>query len=177
MVETATDELLTTLEAPLNRYATRLLAGDSERARDVVQETFLRWVREAATPEGREKIRGHEREWLYTVCRRLCIDIRRKEQPMTPLSDPIAEGLSESSGGGRKSSNVLSAPQKVENQETLSRALKAMESLPDHQQEVLRLKFHDELSYKEIATVTGLSVGNVGFLIHTGLKAIRDQIA
>ena len=96
---------------------------------------------------------------------------------MTPLTEPIAEGLSESSGGGRRSSNVLSAPQRVENQETISRALKAMETLPDHQQEVLRLKFHDELSYKEIATVTGLTVGNIGFLIHTGLKHIRDQIA
>ena len=46
--------------------------------------------------------------------------------------------------------------------------------LPENQQEVIRLKFQQGLSYKEISSVTGLSVTNVGFLIHTGLKRLRE---
>ncbi|MEN8713450.1 MAG: sigma factor-like helix-turn-helix DNA-binding protein [Verrucomicrobiales bacterium] len=38
----------------------------------------------------------------------------------------------------------------------------------------MRLKFQGDLSYKEISEVTGLSVSNVGFLIHTGIKRLRS---
>ena len=49
--------------------------------------------------------------------------------------------------------------------------------LPDNQQEVVRLKFQDGLSYKEIAGVTGLTVSNVGFLIHTAIHTLRREFA
>jgi RNA polymerase sigma-70 factor (ECF subfamily) len=42
---------------------------------------------------------------------------------------------------------------------------------------VIRLKFQHGLSYKQIAQVTTLSVSNVGFLIHTGLKILRAKLA
>ena len=64
----------------------------------------------------------------------------------------------------------------MEQTEMLGRALKILETLPTSQQEVIRLKFQNELSYKEISQVTGLSVTNVGFLIHAGLKAIRQNM-
>jgi DNA-directed RNA polymerase specialized sigma24 family protein len=41
--------------------------------------------------------------------------------------------------------------------------LAAVAELPAAQQEVLRLRFHDELTYKEISEITSHSVGNVGF--------------
>jgi DNA-directed RNA polymerase specialized sigma24 family protein len=48
--------------------------------------------------------------------------------------------------------------------------------LPDNQREVLYLKFQCDLSYKEISNITQLSVTNVGFLIHTGVKSVREKI-
>jgi RNA polymerase sigma factor (sigma-70 family) len=48
--------------------------------------------------------------------------------------------------------------------------------LSPNQQEVLRLRFEEGFSYQEIAQVTGLSVTNVGFLLHAALKAIRLQM-
>ena len=51
-----------------------------------------------------------------------------------------------------------------------------MSSLSDNQQQVLRLKFQGQLSYQEIATATGLSVSNVGFLIQRGLKDLRQRV-
>ena len=45
-----------------------------------------------------------------------------------------------------------------------------------NQREVIRLKFQNDLSYKEIAEVTGLSATNVGFLLHVALKKLRELL-
>ena len=42
---------------------------------------------------------------------------------------------------------------------------------------MIRLKFADGFSYKEISRISGHTVSNVGFLIHTGLKTIRGRMS
>ena len=64
----------------------------------------------------------------------------------------------------------------AERRDTLGRVLQMLDRLPDNQQEVIRLKFQGGLSYKEISTVTGHSVSNVGFLIHRGVKTLRERL-
>lgn len=49
--------------------------------------------------------------------------------------------------------------------------------LSDQQQEVLRLRMHDGLSYKQIADVTGLSVSNVGYHLHQAVSLLRVKLA
>src|ERR1041385_1269616 len=68
-------------ESHLVRYAAWIL-GDVERAREVVQETFLRLCKEEPTG-----IKDHLAQWLFTVCRNLAFDVRKKENRMTPLHD------------------------------------------------------------------------------------------
>jgi RNA polymerase sigma factor (sigma-70 family) len=152
--------LLHRLQGPLIRYAV-LITGDLERARDVVQDTFLQLC-----SENRASLNGHLERWLYTVCRNRALDVRRKEGRMNPLTETTAE----------PSSNSPDAFVSMEQAETFQSALRILETLPSSQQEVIRLKFQSELSYKEISQVTGLSVTNVGFLIHAGLKAIRQAM-
>src|SRR5262245_12845384 len=67
-------------EGPLVRYARRI-TGDLERARDVVQETFLKLC-----AEEQSRLEGHVAEWLFTVCRNRAVDIRRKESRMSSLT-------------------------------------------------------------------------------------------
>lgn len=152
--------LLHRMQGPLIRYALQI-TGDLERARDVVQDTFLRLC-----SENRASFNGHLEPWLYTVCRNRALDVRRKEGRMNPLTEATAEPTSSSPDPSVS----------MEQTETLSSALKILETLPASQQEVIRLKFQNELSYKEISQVTGLSVTNVGFLIHAGLKTIRQNM-
>jgi RNA polymerase sigma-70 factor (ECF subfamily) len=52
-----------------------------------------------------------------------------------------------------------------------------IDRLPHNQQEVIRLKFQNGFSYKEISRITQLSVSNVGFLIHTAIKALQREYA
>ena len=61
----------------------------------------------------------------------------------------------------------------MQQKERHQEVMRFLERLPENQREVIRLKFQGDLSYKEIAEVTGLSVSNVGFLIHTGIKRLR----
>jgi len=146
-------------ESHLVRYASWIL-GDLERAREVVQETFLRLCKEQPA-----RIQDHLAQWLFTVCRNLAFDVRKKENRMSPLTDP---DTLPALGGGP------GAP--MEHEERMSDVLRIMETLPKNQREVLRLKFQCDLSYKEISEITKLTVTNVGFLIHTAIKTLRKEL-
>jgi RNA polymerase sigma-70 factor (ECF subfamily) len=148
-------------EKPLTRYAAHI-TGDAERAREVVQDTFLQLCRQKPA-----QIRTHLAQWLYTVCRNRALDVRRKERRMTGISDAH---LQLQACSGPECSAAL------EKEEQLSDVLKILNTLPTNQQEVLRLKFQGDLSYAEISRITNLTPGNVGFLIHTGLKTIRERM-
>jgi len=52
---------------------------------------------------------------------------------------------------------------------------KLISRLPEKQREVIRLKFQQSMSYREIAGVMNLSESNVGYLIHMGIKALREE--
>ena len=65
----------------------------------------------------------------------------------------------------------------LERAETHAALLEMIGHLPPNQQEVVRLKFQNGFSYKEIARITELSVTNVGFLIHTAVARLRTEFA
>lgn len=65
----------------------------------------------------------------------------------------------------------------LETEETHAAVLKMIDLLPPNQQEVLRLKFQNGFSYKQISRITSLSVSNVGFLLHTAIKRLRTEWA
>lgn len=148
-------------EGPLTRYAAHI-TGDVERARDVVQDTFIRLC-----SENPRRLENCLAEWLFTVCRNRALDVNRKERRMTPLTEIDLE-VYERPGP----SPALAAEQR----ESAAQLLEMLGALPPNQQEVLRLKFQNDLSYEEISRVTHLSVSNVGYLIHTGIKTIRQQL-
>ncbi len=149
-------------EAPLTLYAARLLA-DADRARDVVQETFLRLCR-----QDRSVIEERLAEWLFTVCRNRAMDVLRKEGRMTQLSEEQVR------------LRVGPEPEPAElvgQREESKRVLAMLERLPNNQRDVIRLKFQNGFSYREISRISGHSVTNVGYLIHAGLKTIRQCLA
>ncbi|HEY2931780.1 MAG TPA: sigma-70 family RNA polymerase sigma factor [Acidobacteriota bacterium] len=148
-------------ERPLVRYAAGI-TGNIESAREVVQDTFLRLCRQNPS-----RIGEHLAAWLFTVCRNRAYDVLRKESRLTPLDE--ADACS-------RESEAPPPLTVLEQKEGLTQVLSILKTLPHNQQEVLRLKFQNDLSYKEISQVTKLSVTNVGFLIHTALKTIRRQV-
>ena len=65
----------------------------------------------------------------------------------------------------------------AEQRENVSAIMRLLDTLPANQQEVIRLKFQNGLSYQEISRVTHLTVSNVGFLIHSAIKTIRQRLS
>ena len=146
-------------ESQLIVYAANILAGDIERARDAVQDTFLRLFQAEI-----ERVRENTKAWLYTVCRNRCLDILRKEKRMEFGAEErlltFTDDRPDPSGA-------------TGTHELYDRAWEMLDQLSGNQQEVIRLKFLHDCSYKDIARITGLSMGNVGFLMHVGLKKLR----
>ncbi len=146
--------------ADLTRYAASIL-GDADAARDVVQDVFLRLWKDK--PSGMEEFL---RPWLFRVCRNCALDLRRKEGRMKPMTDNQAV---------RTASESPDPQAMAERQDSHARLMNMMRTLPENQQEVVRLKFQNGMSYKEIAAVTDLTVTNVGFLLHTALTTLRSR--
>ncbi len=148
-------------ETALLRYAARL-TGDEDRARDVVQDTFLRLFR-----QDRAAVEAHVVPWLFTVCRNRALDVCRKEGRMTTTDDTGLVALP---------SHEPPPTAGLEQGELLARVLDLLDRLPPRQQEVIRLKFQNGLSYKEISGITSHSVSYVGVLIHQGMKTLRASL-
>jgi len=159
-------------EGPLTIYANRLL-GDVDRARDVVQDAFLKlWQADRAAVE------GHLAKWLYTVCRNRVLDVRRKERRMTRLRDSQVDSASAKGGdSGPYPFPASGGGALAGGGEDSAGLLALVANLPDRQQEAVRLKFQADLSYREIAEVMNTTVNNVGVLLHTAIKNIRSRLA
>ncbi len=150
-----------TYQGRLIRFAARI-TGDLESARDVVQDTFLRLCRQDL-----DEVADHLPAWLFRVCRNRALDVRKKEGPVQPLDETPARVETDSGGDPHDA---------LERSDSTRQVLDALALLPAAQQEVLRLRFQEELSYKEISSVTGHSVSHVGVLIHVGLKTVRQRL-
>jgi len=147
-------------ELPLLAYVRRLLR-DETRGQDVVQEAFLRLCQQS-----RKDVEPHLAPWLYAVCRRHVVDILRKENRMTALSDTLDPPA------------TRNGPAELVEASDLSRAvLDRLAGFPPTQQEAVRLKFLQQFSYREIAEVMNLSESHVGVLIHTAIKKLRQAFA
>ncbi|HAA86629.1 MAG: sigma-70 family RNA polymerase sigma factor [Verrucomicrobiota bacterium] len=157
---------LVEFESALIGYAASIVK-DEDRAKDVVQDTFIKLYEQDP-----EKVKGSLKAWLFTVCRNRCFDIIRKEKRMINVED---DQLTVIRDAGDDPSRA------AERADEHSNVIKFLDRLPENQREVIRLKFEGDMSYKEISQVTQLSVSNVGFLIHAGIKRLRgllsDQVA
>lgn len=156
------------VEEAVNKYEGRLIGytlrfiQNVEKAREIVQETFLKLWKVK-----RSKVEGHLAPWLFRVCRNRSLDVLRRENKMELIED---ENIIEDRPGGDVTEDIDRHSQAKSVQD-------AMTCLSKRQQEVLVLKFQNDLSYKEISEVTGLSVSNVGFLIHEGVQKLRKNLA
>ena len=149
-------------ERPLVAYAAHL-TGRLEQARDVVQETFVRLC-----GADRQDVEPRLAAWLFAVTRNGAIDLRRKERRMRLVEDDEPFGALVA---GQTPPDLA-----AERGDALSAVLDAISTLPPVQQEAVRLKFQHGLSYKEIGAVLNLTATNVGFILHTALKAVRARL-
>jgi RNA polymerase sigma factor (sigma-70 family) len=154
------EEILRRFEIPLLQYARRI-TGDWEQARDVVQETFVKFQRNGAL-----RRRDEPATWLFTVCRNRALNVCRKERRMMYLDEELLEA--------RESKEPMPFDQ-LEDKEATGFLLRIVATLPPRQQEVIQLKFQNDLSYQQIAQIMQTTANNVGVLLHTALRTLRHR--
>ncbi len=160
------EELFEALESPLLGYALRY-AGEPGLAEDVVQEAFMKLHVQFDSVE-------KPRSWLYRTVRNLALNRRRDARKTVPLEPAVED---ESSPAAETADPGLLPDEQIIRLEGIGLVRISLEALDERSRELVRLKFNDELSYKDIAAGTGLTTGNVGFILHHALRTIAAELA
>ena len=158
--------LFADLESPLLGYALRL-AGEREAAEDIVQEAFMKL-------HGQFNEVREPRRWLYRTVHNLALNYRRKAGKVIPLDLPVA-------GEGQVSIEATD-PQPLPDEqiarwEGIGLVRLSLATLDERSRNLVQLKFTEGLSYQEMSSRTGLSVGHVGYLLHHALKSLAGELA
>jgi RNA polymerase sigma-70 factor (ECF subfamily) len=136
----------------------RSLLGDAGLAEELVQETFIRLWRSAGTFDPR---RGSASPFIFTIARRLAIDLRRR-----PSSRPFLP-------------EVEADPNRDSDFDQLVRSLTvrdALDSLSEQHREVLELSYRRDLTQVEIANRIGVPLGTVKSRTYTALRAFKRAL-
>lgn len=160
--------LFQTLETPLLHYAYRL-THHHETAQDIVQQAFLNLQTHLDTV-------NQPRPWLYTTVHHLAMDhLKRSQRAVNPSQCETESDTASASGIETVDPSPLPDAQ-LEYVESIGLTRLSIEKLKPKQREVIQLKFHEGLSYKEIAAATGLSISNVGYILHQALQSLALEL-
>lgn len=147
-------------------------------AEEMVQESFLRLHRQWAVIE-------HPRAWLYRCVRNLSLNHLRKYKRETVIPLPDTDTLptvSVANFGGSVAVSAASSPGSAPDEallaaEALGMVRELLAELPAADQQLLRLKYHEDQSYQHIAEALDIGVGNVGYRLHHLLKHLASSLA
>ena len=142
----------------LNRYKDKLysyiyyIVRNSEMTEDIFQETFMKAI--ITIRQGRYNENGKFSAWLRRIAHNLIIDSFRQEKSENLVScdEPEVNILNNI---GLAEGTIENA---IVNRQILSDVRRLMEFVPDEQREVVYMRFYQDLSFKEIAEQTGVSI-------------------
>lgn len=148
----------TAFDVILSRHKTKLfnyilqIVRDRDLADDIFQETFVKAI--VTIRQGRYKDFGKFSAWLSRIARNLAIDSFRAEKSEAEIS---ADNADFDIFNRRELSEDTIEDAMIDLQiESDVRAL--VEELPESQKEVLTMRYYKDMSFKEIAEVTGVSI-------------------
>jgi RNA polymerase sigma-70 factor (ECF subfamily) len=145
--------------APIYGYLYRTL-GDAAQAEDLTGELFLRLLEALRTGRGPDdRLKG----WLYRVAHNLAMDTfrRQKKAPAVALTEEL---LAED---GQPLDTVEARQEKQQLRASIQR-------LTTDQQQVIMLRFADELSVTEVAQLMGKSEGAIKTMQHRAVSRLRQ---
>jgi len=162
------DRLIEQYQHRLLRYLV-YLTSNRELAEDLFQETWIRVLERGAQYNGKLRFDA----WLLAIARHLVIDNSRKKTGLSleALTDPNAVSVPMQFPSGGPS--PLEMAQRRQLGEHLEDALLNVDVL---QRETIVLRFQEELSLEEIATVTGAPLSTVKSRLYRGLEALRPVL-
>ena len=148
----AFDELLARNQQKLYTYI-MFVVRDPEQADDIFQETFVKVI--TKLQEGKYTDSGKFSFWLTRIAHNVIMDCYRQQKSEHIVKPSEDNDLNKLSGD-----NVLDINRENEyvNAQIMSDVRNLMDALPPAQREVVYMRFYQELSFKEIAETTGVSI-------------------
>jgi len=166
--EASFEELVRRYQRPIAAYVYRMV-GDYDSALDLTQEVFIKVYNSLARYRSEFKFST----WIYKIAHNAAIDhLRRyavREQAVTSGFD--TEGRDTPVEGRR-----LTPEQESERSERRSEVEMVVEMLPCAYRELIVLRHSHDLSYDEIAEVTGLPLGTVKNRLFRAREAMRKRL-
>jgi RNA polymerase sigma factor (sigma-70 family) len=162
-LDTFEQAVLPHLDAAYN--LARWLTRNSQDAQDVVQEAYLRALRYFPGFRG-----GDGRAWLLIIVRNTCFTWLHANRPLQDASE-FDENVAPAD------SRFPNPEELVLHTDTSTLVRKALEKLPPNFREVLILRELEGLSYREIATITGVPAGTVMSSLSRARARLRQALA
>lgn len=162
----AFDELLARYQSKLFNYI-YFIVRSQEIAEDIFQETFVKAI--TTIQQGRYTASGKFGAWLTRIAHNMIIDGFRQERNENTISNDETEV--------DLLNNVDLCDDNIEtqmvNEQTLSDVRRLVDALPDSQREVVYMRFYQDLSFKEIAEITGVSINTALGRMRYALMGMR----
>jgi RNA polymerase sigma-70 factor, ECF subfamily len=162
------DELIELYQHRLLRYLL-FLTGKREVAEDLFQETWMRVLLRGSQYNGKARFDT----WLFTIARNLVIDLSRK-RTMASLDE-----MSEGGEDDRPFEIAMPGPSPLDqfqSRENSAEVGEVLLKLDPTYREVLVLRFYEELSLDEIASVTRAPLSTVKSRLYRGLAALKPEM-
>lgn len=131
---------------------------DRELAADALQEVFTYLLRQFPPPGPGLELRARLSTYLYPIAKNSTLTLLRQSRRAPPAAIEPDELPAPSADDGDDIERLLA-------------------SLPPERQEILSLRFVDELSLEEIATALTIPLGTVKSRLHLAVKALREHPA
>ncbi len=165
------------LEILIKRYKDKvytsvyMLVKDKYLAEDIFQDAFLKMIK--TIKEGRYAEQGKFLPWAIRVAHNLCMDHFRKSRQNIPVTLPDGQDISSLFGA----SDLVADG--IEKRQVHDSVRKLVEDLPEEQREVIVLRIYADLSFKQIAELTGVSIntalGRMRYALINLRKLITDK--
>ena len=148
----AFDELLRRNQTKLYAYIL-FVVHDRDKADDIFQETFVKVI--TKLHEGKYTNSGKFSAWLMRIAHNIIMDIYREQR-----NDHVVEMGEDNDLTTINPTNLLDSniESQFVNEQILADVKKMMNLLPDCQREVVYMRYYQQLSFKEIANITNVSI-------------------
>lgn len=166
----AFDTLLARYQQKIYSYIL-FLVHDDEVADDLFQETFMKAI--VTIRQGRYVESGRFSAWLTRIAHNLVIDKYRQDRN----SNVISNDASDADLFNDVSLSDITVEMKMITEQSLTDVGRLLKELPDNQKEVLYMRFYQDLSFKEIADATGVSMNTALGRMRYGLINLRKMVS
>ncbi len=165
----------TALDSLVHRYRDKLLSSilflvkDEFHAEDICQDVFIKIIE--TLKSGKYKEEGKFFPWAMKIAHNLTVDYFRKLKRL-----PFAKSSADKTVLETINCNEQNAEDKIISVQNLDKAKVLLEQLPEEQREVIILRHFANLSFKEIADITGFSINTALGRMRYGLINLRKMM-